>query len=328
MGGFSDPIIGGGGALVYPQIKSPNFSLTAQTGWAILKNGDAYFFNITTSGSVIISNGQGWFIYNGTPAPGNAPVAYGAAPGDTEDPFGNTLPQTAGGVTSVLPGIEWAALTGGGLEIAGIANLSATPGYVELPGTGTTQALQLSSGTGPEAGATAAIVNVNDSGATVPALQVVDGRDGNNYDTQMLHLANAANFPLTTALSPITGLSCPVAAAVYRVNVDLLVSIGATASALKLSLSGPAVAAVTNVKFRVTYESGTGESMFAGHSVASLASFTAPATTFPISSVVHAWISAWVSFTGTGTLAVNAGLGTTSTGSQVSLGSTADVMPV
>jgi hypothetical protein len=50
--GFSNPIIGGGGALVYPAIQSPNFSQSAQTGWSIQKNGDAYFFNIIASGTI------------------------------------------------------------------------------------------------------------------------------------------------------------------------------------------------------------------------------------------------------------------------------------
>jgi hypothetical protein len=52
--GASDPIIGGGGTLVYPAIQSPNFSIANQTGWAILKNGEAYFYNITLPSNATI----------------------------------------------------------------------------------------------------------------------------------------------------------------------------------------------------------------------------------------------------------------------------------
>jgi hypothetical protein len=65
MSGFANPVVGGQGSLVRPQIKSPDFSLAAKTGWAILRDGSAYFFNVTASGvvtanSVIIDGaGQG-----------------------------------------------------------------------------------------------------------------------------------------------------------------------------------------------------------------------------------------------------------------------------
>jgi hypothetical protein len=79
-GGFHNPIIGGGGNLVYPQINSPNFSIAGKTGWGILKNGNAYFFNITAQGTItgstfngtnFIINQSGAFFYTGTPASGN-----------------------------------------------------------------------------------------------------------------------------------------------------------------------------------------------------------------------------------------------------------------
>jgi len=82
-----------GGELVIPQIFSPNFSLAAQTGWAILSNGDAYFFNLTAAGSVtantviIKGSGDGLFIYNGTPGPGKLLLAAAAAAGT--DAYGN-----------------------------------------------------------------------------------------------------------------------------------------------------------------------------------------------------------------------------------------------
>ena len=42
MTGFSNPLVGGGGALVYPSIHSPNYVLGV-SGWSINKNGTAQF---------------------------------------------------------------------------------------------------------------------------------------------------------------------------------------------------------------------------------------------------------------------------------------------
>jgi hypothetical protein len=44
--GFSNPIIGGGGALVYPSIHSPNF-VNGVSGWSIDKDGNAFFNSVT-----------------------------------------------------------------------------------------------------------------------------------------------------------------------------------------------------------------------------------------------------------------------------------------
>lgn len=52
---FSNPIIGGGGALVYPAIHSPNFSHANGTGWSINKNGSAEFNNALIRSTVAIS---------------------------------------------------------------------------------------------------------------------------------------------------------------------------------------------------------------------------------------------------------------------------------
>lgn len=45
MGGFNDPIVSGGGSLVYPSIHSPNYSPGA-SGWAIKKDGTAEFASL------------------------------------------------------------------------------------------------------------------------------------------------------------------------------------------------------------------------------------------------------------------------------------------
>jgi hypothetical protein len=93
---FNNPLTGAQGSLVRAQIKSPNFSLAGQTGWAILKNGDAYFFNIVAEGTItatsfigtdFVINSAGAFFYNGTPAAGNLFCSIASAAGT--DAHGN-----------------------------------------------------------------------------------------------------------------------------------------------------------------------------------------------------------------------------------------------
>lgn len=74
-GSFSNPLVGGGGSLVYPDIHSPDF-VAGTSGWSIDKNGDAEFNNLTLTGTTFngldyVINQNGVFFYNGTPAAGN-----------------------------------------------------------------------------------------------------------------------------------------------------------------------------------------------------------------------------------------------------------------
>jgi hypothetical protein len=89
--GFSNPLVGGGGALVYPSIHSPSFVHNV-SGWTINKDGSAEFNNLTVRGTFFgldfIINSNGIFIYSGAPATGNlvgswCPVAV------ANDGFGN-----------------------------------------------------------------------------------------------------------------------------------------------------------------------------------------------------------------------------------------------
>lgn len=79
---FADPITGGT-ILVQPAIQSPNFSLTGKTGWAILVNGDAYFFNITAQGSVTAAD---LYLYDGDPGPGTLTASLTSS---AQDQYGN-----------------------------------------------------------------------------------------------------------------------------------------------------------------------------------------------------------------------------------------------
>jgi hypothetical protein len=106
MSGFADPIIGGSGNLIRPSVQSPNFSIPNQTGWAILKDGSAYFFNVTATGvvtanAVIVDGaGQGVFIYDGPAALNNLVVSIASDQGT--DPFGNDY--SGPGVSVSAPG--------------------------------------------------------------------------------------------------------------------------------------------------------------------------------------------------------------------------------
>jgi hypothetical protein len=106
MSGFQHAIAGGSGDLVVPEFQSPNFDLAAQTGWAVLRNGDAYFFNITAAGSVtsntviVKGSGDGIFVYAGAPAFGTLVLAITSAGG--VDEHGNRY--AGPGLTASAPG--------------------------------------------------------------------------------------------------------------------------------------------------------------------------------------------------------------------------------
>lgn len=96
MAGFQHDIAGGSGNLIIPMLQSPDFSIAGETGWAILKNGDAYFYNVTAEGSitttsVIIEGSTGSIlIYSGTPSAGNLIGSWAGASGSDGD--GNPYP--------------------------------------------------------------------------------------------------------------------------------------------------------------------------------------------------------------------------------------------
>jgi hypothetical protein len=110
--GFSNPLVGGGGALVYPQIKSPNFNIanpaaSPSPSWAILKSGLAYFFGLALSGGTIsgpdyVINTAGIFIYSGTPATGNLIGSWTGTSGT--DAFGNLYPAGFNITTGAISG--------------------------------------------------------------------------------------------------------------------------------------------------------------------------------------------------------------------------------
>lgn len=96
--GFRNPIIGGGGALVYPSIHSPNF-VHGSAGWTINKDGSAEFNNLTIRNGQIISGSA--LYYSGIPAAGNLVASIAAAAGT--DLFGNAYLAGESSYTTVAP---------------------------------------------------------------------------------------------------------------------------------------------------------------------------------------------------------------------------------
>lgn len=93
MSGFSNPLVGGGGALVYPSVHSPNF-ITGISGWTINKDGSSEFQNVTIrgtfSGTDLILNSTGMFFYSSAPASGNLIASVVPGISTVTDPEGNT----------------------------------------------------------------------------------------------------------------------------------------------------------------------------------------------------------------------------------------------
>jgi hypothetical protein len=85
--GFNNPLVGGGGSLVYPSIHSPNF-VTGIAGWSINKDGSAEFNNVVIRNGQVVSGTA--LYYNGAPALGTL-IASLSATGGT-DVFGNVYP--------------------------------------------------------------------------------------------------------------------------------------------------------------------------------------------------------------------------------------------
>jgi hypothetical protein len=100
---------------------------------------------------IIISGaGGGLFVYSGTPAPGNPPIAYIAAAGVTKDPYGNTLPNSDGGVVSSNNLAHlFSALLGGQVVFGNSADPLPAPSIISETGGGSFGAsLTIESGQG------------------------------------------------------------------------------------------------------------------------------------------------------------------------------------
>ncbi|MGH3121720.1 MAG: hypothetical protein ACRDND_11950 [Streptosporangiaceae bacterium] len=67
MSGYASPIIGGGGALAYPSIHSPDY-IPGSSGWSVNKDGSAEFADLdvrgTFNGTDFVVNKDGIFFYS------------------------------------------------------------------------------------------------------------------------------------------------------------------------------------------------------------------------------------------------------------------------
>jgi hypothetical protein len=229
-GGFSNPIIGGGGALVYPAIHSPNFSEATMTGWSIDKNGNAFFYGITTSGEFAGTNfvisSAGAFFYSGTPAKGTLVLAITNAAGT--DPYGNVY-------DALFNAGQWSPSTGALLQHFGVDD----DGNVYLAdATGATRIFMdpaetvIAIGTNPDAGSSALTL------------------------AQAAGLINAVQFPAGIALSalPFQVYSGPPAAG--NLIAVLAPSSGSDVFGNTWAQEGLAILGTSGQKIIVTIESG------------------------------------------------------------------------
>jgi hypothetical protein len=95
MSGFSNPIIGGSGSLVYPSIHSPNY-VAGTSGWSIDKNGDAQFNEITFISGATFTDQGGNLVLEASGGieldsnNGDSNVTIGSGDVNWTDPGGNT----------------------------------------------------------------------------------------------------------------------------------------------------------------------------------------------------------------------------------------------
>jgi hypothetical protein len=215
---------------------------------------------------VISGTGEvGLFVYNGTPGPGNPPVAYIVPPGTTTDPYGNVLP-AQDSIVSVGAGGAYAALNGGQLLLSGphamtspsfLAESTSGAGIVLL-NTGLSSALD-----------TASVLQLQ-SAVNGVALTVLDGADGNTYDTETLRLDAIGAQTISAAANTVitgtsgTGLSCPVAARKYQVTGRVAWQQVTAAVAQEFGFTGPAVSSM-DIACDQFEQAGTGQQIFSGN---------------------------------------------------------------
>lgn len=105
MSGFNNPIVGGGGGLVYPSIHSPDF-IAGVSGWSINKDGTAEFNQLVL---IVQTSAAGILIYNGAAGAGNLIGSWSGSAGT--DQFGNPFPAGINVTQGVISGLSATALT-------------------------------------------------------------------------------------------------------------------------------------------------------------------------------------------------------------------------
>lgn len=156
---------------------------------------------ITASGGF-----TGLFVYN--PAPGHNNLVDSIAATGGTDPYGNVY---QAGITSYPGGGSgtgtYSQLSAGTIQIASSAFQSAPVHFTVSGSLGASAGMSITSGVGTEAGAAVTTLELGDSGAGT-GLQVVDGADGNTYDTERLMLHGTALPQSISSVTPTTITGC------------------------------------------------------------------------------------------------------------------------
>jgi hypothetical protein len=261
---FSNPVMAGK-QLVRNVMQSLNFVANV-SGWQIARDGDAQFNDVTLTGTFngtdYVINSSGAFFYSGTPAAGNLIASVASSSGT--DAFGNSYAEgmtsygSSGeanlndGVLNLLPTGD-AGAGGAGGTASGILEVFSP----QVSGTDITASVALKS----KAVAPAGTPEVDISGAlcleisnpapasqsslasayatTDAALAVIDGGDGNAYDTERMTLLLTSDYSATSTLTNLPGLSFAAQSArTYRIRGRLFIANGSSAAAtVKLNLS-------------------------------------------------------------------------------------------
>jgi hypothetical protein len=308
----------------------------------------------TFSGTDFVINSAGAFFYSGTPAAGNLISSIAGAAG--ADAFGNAylagttayVPVTSGAVPlgtyavnlGLFNSIEtFPAITLENLSSAsnvppliGVGNSSAVCELVLLSGRTITAdpVSQLLLQSADTAGTSLGLATLTGSMRVNGSLQCVGAGltgDINVYDTERLTPGNGNNTQsiTSTTLTLITGLTCSVAAATYRINGQVYWQ--QTTGAFAQSLAFANVAWTGRVVTR-TYAANNGSSATVGiYSVEAIsaAAITLPGLAAGVIYVTEFW--GIMTFTGSGTFQVQAAEGTAGDAWEIQSFSWIDMMP-
>ena len=189
MSGFSSPIIGGGGTLVYPAIKSPDY-VAGSAGWQIAKNGSAEFENLTVRGGQAVPKIT---IAAAAPAsPETGDLWYDSAAGYKLNQYDGTawVPYQLG-TGAIAAGSITAALIAAGTVIAGIVDGTTITGATFNSPTTQGDVLQIVQGIVNYLDSSGAVLDLIEFGTDFIAFYVGDGTPGQYQNVLTLDTAQA-----------------------------------------------------------------------------------------------------------------------------------------
>ncbi len=206
MSGFSSPIIGGGGTLVYPAIKSPDYA-AGSAGWQIAKNGSAEFENLIVRGGQAVPKIT--IAASAPTSPETGDLWYDSAAGYKLNQYDGTawVPYQLG-TGAIAAGSITAALIAAGTVIAGIVDgTTITGATIDSP---TTQGdvLQIAQGIISYLDASGTILDLIEFGTDFIAFYVGDGTPGQYQNVLTLDATQAqitGNLSVTGTASYAAG---------------------------------------------------------------------------------------------------------------------------